>query len=110
MTVCKKRRLISAVPSNGSTTAMLYQILKALPRICGNTGASAVTNNAYLARRSSDWRFSGASIAIGHNKSTRQPAKCRKRRLGREFLVEEAKQQTHANMRKRRIVARTFVA
>jgi hypothetical protein len=34
----------------------------------------------------------------------------RYRRLGRKLLVEEAPQQTHADMRERRIVARTFIA
>ena len=30
--------------------------------------------------------------------------------LGRELLAEKAEQQTHTNMRERRIVARTFIA
>jgi hypothetical protein len=47
---------------------------------------------------------------MSDNSSTRQPATCCDRRLGRKLLVEEAEQQTHANMRQRRIVARTFVA
>ena len=36
----------SSVISSGSTTAMLYQMLKALPRSCGTTGANTVAMSA----------------------------------------------------------------
>jgi hypothetical protein len=38
-------------------------MLNALPRIWGNTGASAVTSNAYLILRVSVRAFNGVSIA-----------------------------------------------
>jgi hypothetical protein len=49
MTVSKKR-CRSAGVNIGSITVALYQMLNALPRICGITGARAVSSNPWRAR------------------------------------------------------------
>src|SRR5215472_14907359 len=49
MTVAKKRCLSAGV-NIGSITVALYQMLNALPRICGTTGARAVSKSPWRAR------------------------------------------------------------
>ena len=49
-TTVAKKRCLNAGVSIGSMTVALYQILNALPRICGITGASAVSTSPWRSR------------------------------------------------------------
>src|SRR6516164_7529290 len=49
-TTVAKKRCLNAGVSIGSMTVALYQMLNALPRICGITGASAVSTSPWRSR------------------------------------------------------------
>src|SRR5689334_14720173 len=49
-TTVAKKRCLNAGVSIGSITVALYQMLNALPRICGITGANAVSTSPWRSR------------------------------------------------------------